>query len=162
MRAAGVRGAPGPAGPGPTGRSPDDSHHERAWAAFARRSPPSPSDDDDDASAPAAPLLALRDVPFPTSGAALLRALVAAEEEAETAAEEAPPSPGARGGGGRRARVAAALTRARRVAALRWHPDKFDQNFARKLRPDDRAEARARAERVFRDAEAEFARLAAG
>ena len=61
-------------------------------------------------------MLTINDIPFPSSGGALLKALAAWGEESEQLFDDG-----------------ASLARARRVAAMRWHPDKFTQRFGKRL-----------------------------
>lgn len=125
MRAAGLR----PPAPRASARPADAIRwraHERAWAAFVADHPRP---------------VTLRDVPFPESGADLLRALVVAETTRVGDADD----------------VDAAFARARRRVALRWHPDKFQRWIGPRLAERaDRERAIQTARDVYESAQAAF------
>lgn len=93
--------------------------HERAWLNFERRVESSDS--------PAT----LNEVPWPPSGAWLLRQLE------ETFRGEAPDE---------------AIKRAHKAIARRWHPDKFAQRFGRLLDARERDQIIARVQNVYQSA----------
>ena len=88
--------------------------HERAWTSFERRVA-------SEASRP----VTLADVPWPRSGAWLIRESLGDDED---------------------------VARAHRAFARRWHPDKFTQRFGRALAPDEREDIVSRVKEVYQSA----------
>jgi len=88
--------------------------HERAWTSFERRVA-------SEASRP----VTLADVPWPRSGAWLIRESLGDDED---------------------------VARAHRAFARRWHHDKFTQRFGRALAPDEREDIVSRVKEVYQSA----------
>lgn len=113
--------------------------HELQWARFEADNDLI-SDDTDDESPRRR--LTLHDVPFPSSGSGLLVSLVAFGVGGETSAQNQ------NGKIVEKEKAAASLAVARRVAAMRWHPDKFTQKFGKRLAVVMSATDRAEVDRI--------------
>lgn len=113
--------------------------HELQWARFEADNDLISDDTDDDSPRRR---LTLHDVPFPSSGSGLLVSLVAFGVGGETSAQNQ------NGKIVEKEKAAASLAVARRVAAMRWHPDKFTQKFGKRLAVVMSATDRAEVDRI--------------
>jgi len=116
--------------------------HESRWAEFCRNA--SSLDAATSSAETRATSLSALSVPFPSSGGELLKALALFGE---------PRGTSGKADSGNASTVASRLARARRVAAARWHPDKFAQKFSKKINmtPEERVSVERRVVETYQD-----------